>query len=381
MPPTMEDVGRKLDAIATENKTFIETNQQKQAEHSARLLAIEQRISSQMGGGPGDGFSDGVDLGGKIVCSEGFKSLQMGARASGQIQVGQFHKTNVINATGQNQPLVPDFRVTTISSPAPQRLTIRDLMPSFPCPSNMVQFPKETGFTNAAAMQAGEGVAKGESAMTFALSNAPVQTLAHWIPISKQLLDDATALQAYINQRMLYFLKIKEEDQLLNGSGTGNNILGLIAQSTPYDTAFSTPASDTYIDTVARAIEQVQLTNFDPDAIVMNPKDLWQIQLIKTVGGGADGRYMYSDPYQPIRPRLWGLPIVSTASIAQGQFLVGAFQIAAAIWDRQDATIEISREHSDFFVKNLCALLAEERLALTVFRSEAIIFAGFPYGS
>jgi HK97 family phage major capsid protein len=374
----MEDVGRKLDSIATKTNEFVTKNEETVAEMKARLLAVEQKMVAPTGS---FGGGDDLDIGSKIINSDGFKSVQMGARVSGQIHIGQFHKTNLINATGQNQPLVPDFRVPTISSPAPQRLTIRDLMPSFPCPSNMVQFPRETGFTNSAAPQAGEGIAKAESAITFALVNAPVQTLAHWIPISKQLLEDATALQAYINQRMLYFLKIKEEDQLLNGSGSGNNILGLIAQSTPFDTAFSTPASDTYIDTVARAIEQVQLTNFDPDAIVMNPKDLWQIQLSKTTGGGADGRYLYTDPYQAIRPRLWGLPIVSTASIAQGQFLVGAFQLAAAIWDRQDATIEISREHADFFTRNLAAVLAEERLALTVFRSEAIIFAGFPYGS
>ena len=120
-PFTITDLGRKLEGIATENKTFIDSHQQKQAEHSARLLAIEQNLTSRMGGGPGDGFSDGVDLGGRIISSEGFKSVQMGARVSGQIHIGQFHKTNLINATGQNQPLVPDYRVTTISSPAPQR--------------------------------------------------------------------------------------------------------------------------------------------------------------------------------------------------------------------------------------------------------------------
>jgi hypothetical protein len=48
--------------------------------------------------------------------------------------------------------------------------------------------------------------------------------------------------------------------------------------------------------------------------------------------------------------------------MARGQFLVGAFNLAAAIWDRNDATVEISRDHSDFFIRNMCALLAEERL-------------------
>lgn len=380
MPPTMEDVGRKLDSIATQTKDFVDKNETLLQEHKARLLAIEQKLVAPGGGGDPGG---GIDIGSQVIASDGFKSLQAGARVSGQIKVGRFHqvKTNIINATGLNQPLVQDYRVPNIVAPAQQRLTIRDLMPSFPSPSNMVQFVRESASTNAAAPQAGEGIAKAESAMTFSLINSPVQTLAHWIPASKQILDDATALQAYINSRMLYMLKLVEENQLLNGSGSGNNILGLIAQSTPYDTSFTTTATDTYIDVVAKAIEQVQLANYDPDAIILNPKDFWRISLSKTSGGGADGRYLYTDPAQALNPRMWGLPIVVTPSMAESQFMVGAFRLAAAIWDREDATLEISRDHADFFTRNLLALLAEERLALTVFAPSAVIFGGFPYGS
>jgi hypothetical protein len=51
------------------------------------------------------------------------------------------------------------------------------------------------------------------------------------------------------------------------------------------------------------------------------------------------------------------------------------------IWDRNDATIEVSREHASFFIQNMAAILVEERLGLTVFRSEALIYGGFPGGS
>jgi HK97 family phage major capsid protein len=297
----MEDVGRKLDLIATKTNEFETKYADRIAETAARLLSVEQKLSTpnHLGGPDYD-----AAIGSQIVNSEGFKSLQMGARVSGQIRIGKFHKTAIINATGLNQPLVQDYRVPGIVTPAQQRLTIRDLMPSFPSPSNMVQFVRETSSTNAAAPQAGESIAKAESAMTFALINSPVQTLAHWIPASKQILDDATALRAYIDTRMLYMLKLVEENQLLNGSGSGNNILGLIAQSTPYDTNFSNTSTDTYIDTVAHAIEQVQLANYDPDAIILNPKDFWRISLSKTSGGGADGRYLYTDPAQALNPRM-----------------------------------------------------------------------------
>jgi HK97 family phage major capsid protein len=65
----------------------------------------------------------------------------------------------------------------------------------------------------------------------------------------------------------------------------------------------------------------------------------------------------------------------------RGNLLVGAFRMAAAIWDRDDATVEISREHADFFIRNMIAILCEERLALTVFRPEALVYGSFPFGS
>ena len=65
-----------------------------------------------------------------ITGSEGFKAIQMGARSSGQINIGDFHtKTAIVNATGLNQPLVQDQRVIGITTPGLRRMTIRDLMP------------------------------------------------------------------------------------------------------------------------------------------------------------------------------------------------------------------------------------------------------------
>jgi HK97 family phage major capsid protein len=236
--------------------------------------------------------------------------------------------------------------------------------------SNLIQYTVEQSFTNAAAPQAGENVAKAESALTFALRNAAVQTLAHWIPASRQVLDDAPSLQDYLNNRLVYLLKLVEEDQLLNGNGTGQNLLGLIAQSTGY----SGPSTGTLLDQLGHAMSQVETSGFKPDAAVLHPKDAWEMFLLKD----TLGQYLYSSPLTATPPVLWSVPVITSISMARGQFLVGAFKLAAAIWDRWDATIEVSREHSDFFIKNMIAILCEERLTLTVFRPSALVFGTFP---
>ena len=300
-----------------------------------------------------------------------------GARTSGQIKVGSFHKTNVVNATGQNQPLVPDQRVPGVVRPGQQRLAVRDLMPNLPANSNLIQFAKETAFTNAAAPQAGEGVAKAESALTFTLANAAVQTIATWIPASRQILEDAAGLQAYINSRLLYFLKLEEEQQLLSGSGSGQNLSGLITNATVFDTSVVNTGTDNYADVLRHAILQCELSMFPASAIILNPRDVARIDLIKS----TTGEYLFRAPRGANSTAMWNLPVVSSFSMPEGQFLVGAFDLAAAIWDRADATVEISRDHADFFTRNLVAILVEERLALTIYRSDALIFGGFPFGS
>jgi hypothetical protein len=42
------------------------------------------------------------------------------------------------------------------------------------------------------------------------------------------------------------------------------------------------------------------------------------------------------------------------------------------------STVEVSRDYSDFFVKNMMAILCEERLALVVYRPEALVQGAFP---
>ena len=301
-----------------------------------------------------------------MTASAEYKAVGPNGRNMQAVEVGSFHKAAIVNATGLNQPLVPGDRSYGIVAPLVRQLTVRDLLPTIPTASNLIEFVRETAFTNAAASQAGENVAKPESALTFALASTPVQTIAHWIPASRQVLSDAPMLASYIDTRLVYGLKLEEERQLLVGSGVGSDLSGLVTQASAYTGAV---IGDTDMDTLLRALLQVSLALSVPTGIVIHPNDWAAIQLLKD----TTGRYIFGDPMTPLTPRVWGMPVVVSMSITSGQFLTGDFAQGAAIFDREQATVRISEQHADFFIKNMVAILAEERLALAVFRPTAFV--------
>jgi HK97 family phage major capsid protein len=376
----VKEFEKAIEGMDAELKKFFteERNQHMKMfkDYEERIVQLEQKgiRSPSLGGRPAD------DLGRTIVESSQYKNfVENGPRESGKIKVGSFFKTALVNATGQAQPLVAPYRVPGIVTPATPRLTIRDLFPAIPITTNAVNYTRETSFTNNAAMQGAgtsplvrENVVKAESALAFELKLAEVQTLAHWIPASKQLLDDQPAMQAYLDTRLRFGLKLVEENQLLNGDGTNNSLSGLVTNATAYDTARNL-VNDTRNDTIRHALTQVDLSFYPSEFVILHPNDWEKIELIKSTQGEYIGAEVSSDGIK----RRWGKVIVDTPSMPQGNFLVGS-SLAARLWDRQEATFELSRSHSDFWIRNLVACLCEERLTITIEAPAALVFGAFP---
>lgn len=365
---------RVAGSVASETKAAMDALGAQGSALLARLTTLEQKFTTGSVGG--DGGQEYKSLGTQFVEGEAFKALRANGRGEITLEGKGFqssleYKAAIINATGQNQPLVPADRLPGIVINPNRVLRIRQLLPTGTTNSNLIEYAKENVFTNNAGPQyqaspvARENVTKPESGITFTLANTPVVTLAHWIPASRQVLDDAPQLQSFIDQRLMYGLALEEEDQLLNGAGTAGSLDGLLNQATTFNTFAS---GDTELDKIRRAIAAAQASEFQPTAIVLNYADWRDIELLKD----ADRRYIFANPQASASPVLWGLPVVPTNSIAAGTCLVGAFDMAAQVWDRQQARIEVSRENSDNFVKNMVTILAEERLALTVYRPVAL---------
>lgn len=291
-------------------------------------------------------------------------------KSSGKVDVKSFDKQLGSTAASAGALIQPQVN-PGILMPGLRRLTIRDLLAQGRISSNSLEYVRENIFTNSAAPVA-EGTLKPESNLTFTKETANVKTIAHWIQASRQVMDDAPMLASYVNNRLLFGLALVEEGQLLNGDGTGDNLTGLNQVATAYD-ADLTVAGDTRADQIAHAIFQTSESEFEASGIILNPRDWHAIALLKD----ADGRYIFGGPAAFAAKVMWGLPVVATKAQALGTFTVGGFDLASQVWDRMDATVEVSREDRDNFVKNMLTILCEERLALAHYRPTAIIKGAF----
>jgi HK97 family phage major capsid protein len=222
---------------------------------------------------------------------------------------------------------------------------------------------------------------KPQSSFAFVGEQAPIRTLAHWEAAHRNVLADEPQLRSIIDNELMYGLRLLEDNQILNGNGAGENLLGImntpnVQQYSWSSGAYSATAGmgDTKADALRRAATLSFLAYYEPSGIVLHPNDWEDIELTKD----GNGQYLVAvSVAMGGEPKVWRMPIIDTPAMTEGKALVGAFGTGAQLYDREEASIRISEQHSDFFVRNAIVVLAEQRLALAVKRPEAFVEVTF----
>lgn len=336
----------------------------------AQVTEIEQKLAR----GTGKETEEKKSIGEQFTDGEGFKAFKeagfsKNARGA-DIKVKATLTSLTTDAAGSVGDAINQTRLPGVLALPQRRLTVRDLLTPGRMDGNTLEYVKETGFNNNAAPVA-EGAAKPESDVKFDLFTTSAKVIAHWMKASKQVLEDISQLRSIIDQRLLYGLAYVEENQLLNGDGTGQNLLGIIPQATPYAPQFVVDMENP-MDMIRLAMLQAALAEYPATGVVLHPTDWARVELTKD----AEGRYIIGNPQGTASPTLWTLPVVPTQAITVDKFLVGAFRLGAQIFDRWDGRVEAGYVNDDF-IKNLVTILSEERVALAVYRPEAFVYGDF----
>jgi HK97 family phage major capsid protein len=304
-----------------------------------------------------------ITAGAEFVKSEQFKQLVAGNVHRARIEVKNTVTSDTTNTFPMQMPgVIPgDFAPTSI----------RAALRSIPVSSNLVNSIREDAWNNSAAGVA-QGGAKPESDITFEQYNVAIETVAHWIKVSNQLLADAPAIVAYIDTRLRDGLAQEVDRQLLLGNGTTPNLSGL-TDSGNY-TAYSAVSDDLLVDAINRAKYQLWATGNMPDAVILNPADWGAME--RTREGAGTGMYLYGIPGTEAGQNPFGVRVILSNYMPSGYFLIGALARSAVVYARQGAVVEMGYVNTDF-TQNLVTIRAEERLGLGVERPSGILYGTF----
>lgn len=263
-----------------------------------------------------------------------------------------------------------------------QQPNIADLMPQATINQNAVPFMRET-VNDQGAVETAEGALAPEASISFTEDSAPVRKIPVMLPVTEEILEDESLVRGHVNGRLPLFIRLREDNQLLNGDATGQNLEGILNLSgvdatTTYDVAAGASTAQDKLESIFSAGMRVMENFLVPDAVVMG-LGLWeQIRVAKD----TNNQYLIAPATDTATPRVWGWRIVTNQNMpaepdpgaggagAGGRpILVGSFAQASQVWRRRAITVSVSDAHNDNFARGILVIKATTRLAVTHYRA------------
>lgn len=252
-----------------------------------------------------------------------------------------------------------------------RKLFIRDVLAGGQTTLGAIPYVRELNVTanQWGASNVTEAAVKPEAVLQFEPDTALAQVIAVTLPVTNQIAEDAPSLMSYIDARLSYMVALREEQQILSGSGTTPQLKGIRSYSIQTQAYTSTDIAIT----LGQAISKIMQVDGFPNAVALNPVDHWSMKTKRAAGGS--GTFDAGDPFSSVLNTVWGIPVVPTNSIEAGKGLVGDYAQGAQYFDRSRTEVRSFEQHSDYAARNMRLLRAEERLALAVYRADYFCLA------
>lgn len=318
----------------------------------------------------GDDFRKRVDAGVKT-----FRAPEFMAKAAGDTQMtptGQYADDQLIDVD------------LSIQRQKRDRLIIADLLGKGTMSGTSVRYYLEGAFEGDFET-VGEG---GLKPQVHVAEPTPVtdevRKIAAWIGFTDEILEDLPLWASEINQRLLYKLAVFEEQQLLRGDGTGNNLVGLLNR--PGVQSEASEAVEDNADAIFRAMTKISTaTDYEADGLIIHPLDYQAFRLNRDGNGQYLGGGYFQGQYGQggilVQPNLWGLRTVVSPVIERGKPLVGNFRSATTMYRKGGVRVDSTISDQDDFIHNRVKTRVEERVALAVRQPQALVEVELSDGS
>ena len=224
-----------------------------------------------------------------------------------------------------------------------------DLFPTVRLTTNtggVVRWSEQLAVTNNAANIAEATAPTTQSNLTWVEKSIEGKRIVDFIKIGLDDIKDVDyvlgEVQGLINKNM----KIKENSQLINGLGTGNEIAGINTYATEFVTeGVSTVIAPNLVDLVNKIGLQIMIDMLGGAAMtnfVANPIDIQPLKEAKD----TNGRYIFENWALGQNPAIAGAPYVSNPLMTADTLLAGDFNMGT-LFVFDDLLIDMVRTEND----------------------------------
>lgn len=289
-----------------------------------------------------------------------------------EMKAGDMTMANSYTGVVAGETVVPDFKFDPSRS-----VHIRNLIPNGSTNAQTIRFPKESAYDDGAAAAA-QGATLGQSDFDITATSVNVEKIGTFMRITEEMLADTPQLTSYLSARVPGKVLSIEDNEILNGDGSSPNLSGLFTDGTAFTTSsgglfYQSIESANEYDVLVVAMNQLEVLNYQANAILINPTDLNKMILLKA----TTNEYLRNQIFNGLTPTIKGVPVIANTAVPNGKFIVGDLSQATQFWVRDNLSVEFSREDSTNFRDGFVTVKVAERVALTNYQPNAIVQGTF----
>jgi HK97 family phage major capsid protein len=208
-----------------------------------------------------------------------------------------------------------------------------------------------------------ENTAKPQSDIVYLVKTVVAETIATYFKCTRQTYDDLPQLASEIETKGIYAVRVKEDQQLLKGTGTGGQLQGVY----PIATALTAtpPAGANLYDLILLATAQLGAAGFSATGAIVSQADATTLAMVKDTQGQYVRRPEFAVPQIAISP-----------SLAATEWVVGDFARGVRIFERETVNVQVASQNEDDFLKNKVTVLIELREAVAILQASAFVKNG-----
>lgn len=362
-----KEIESKFENVASTNKDEFNALTEKFNELNSRIDAQEVATKKFNESREPKSFRNTLT---KAISEGAIDALKNGNARSAKFEI-KADMTTGADFTGE---VIPADRVAGYKFDPTRSTHVRQLIPTGSTASDVVRFVKESGYSNGAGATA-EGSTLTQSDFDMTASDANVQKIGTYFRISEEMLADTPQLTSYLSARAPEKLLEVEDTQILSGTGVSPQLSGIITDSADFAAGGFANAieSANEFDVLTVAMNQLSLSNYQANYIMINPTDFHKILLLKD----SNNNYLKDQWYQGLEPRINGVPVVLSTAITSDKYLIGNFSVGTQLWVRDNVSVEFFREDGTNVRDGFVTCRVMERVALTNYLPNAFVNGDF----